>query len=197
VSCGTGVVEAASGCNPATRALLPCRFVVLIATLAFGMITPPYGLVLLMASKFVGVRFSQALRAALPIYVVFFATIAFAIYFPQVVLWLPKHVIPTSVGCFKAPTPRAFCQIISATAMNRAAGKGVTVMDSHQARARAEASFKKEERAREGAKAMMEYEAEVRATQEKTARLRALRLAKEAADKVSSPLKSRANKSVP
>jgi C4-dicarboxylate transporter, DctM subunit len=39
----------------------------------------------------------------LPIYVVFFATIAFAIYFPQVVLWLPKHVIPTSVGCFKAP----------------------------------------------------------------------------------------------
>ena len=79
--------------------------------------------------------------------------------------------------------------------MNRAAGKGVTVMDSDQTRARAEASFKKEERAREGAKAMMEYEAEVRATQEKTARLRALRLAKEAADKVSSPLKSCANKS--
>ena len=58
--------------------------VVLIATLAFGLITPPYGLVLLMASKFVGVRFSKALRAALPIYVVFFATIAFAIYFPKV-----------------------------------------------------------------------------------------------------------------
>src|SRR5262249_22921020 len=77
--------------------------VVLIATLAFGLITPPYGLVLLMASKFVGVRFSQALRAALPIYVVFLVTIAFTIYFPAVVLWLPKHVIPASVGCFKAP----------------------------------------------------------------------------------------------
>ena len=77
--------------------------VVLIETLAFGLITPPYGLVLLMASKFVGVRFSQALRAALPIYVVFFVTIAFTIYFPSVVLWLPKQVIPTSVGCFKAP----------------------------------------------------------------------------------------------
>jgi len=77
--------------------------VVLIATLAFGLITPPYGLVLLMASKFVGVRFSKALRAALPIYVVFFVTIAFTIYFPAVVLWLPKHVIPASVGCFKAP----------------------------------------------------------------------------------------------
>ena len=77
--------------------------VVLIATLAFGLITPPYGLVLLMASKFVGVRFSQALRAALPIYVVFLATIGFAIYFPEVVLWLPKHVIPSSVGCFPNP----------------------------------------------------------------------------------------------
>jgi tripartite ATP-independent transporter DctM subunit len=82
--------------------------VVLIATLAFGLITPPYGLVLLMASKFVGVRFSQALRAALPIYVVFLATIGFAIYFPEVVLWLPKHVIPASVGCFKAPEGPGF-----------------------------------------------------------------------------------------
>jgi len=33
--------------------------VVLITTLAFGLITPPYGLVLLMASKFVDVRFSH------------------------------------------------------------------------------------------------------------------------------------------
>jgi C4-dicarboxylate transporter DctM subunit len=78
--------------------------VVLIATLAFGLITPPYGLVLLMASKFVGVRFSKALRAALPIYVVFLVTIAFAIYFPKAVLWLPKQVIPASVGCFKNPS---------------------------------------------------------------------------------------------
>jgi len=77
--------------------------VVLIATLAFGLITPPYGLVLLMASKLVGVSFAKALRAALPIYVVFLITITFTIYFPSVVLWLPKHVIPESVGCFKSP----------------------------------------------------------------------------------------------
>jgi C4-dicarboxylate transporter DctM subunit len=77
--------------------------VVLITTLAFGLITPPYGLVLLMASKFVNVHFSHALRAACPIYVVFFATIAFTIYFPSIVLWLPKHVLPASVGCFPNP----------------------------------------------------------------------------------------------
>jgi hypothetical protein len=56
--------------------------------------------------------------------------------------------------------------------------------NSNDAKARAEASFKNEERAREGAKAMQEYEAEGRAVLKNTARLRALRLAKEAADKV-------------
>jgi hypothetical protein len=54
---------------------------------------------------------------------------------------------------------------------------------------RAEASFKKEERAREGAKAMKDYEAEGRAVREKTARLKLLRLAKEAAEKKAEPPK--------
>ena len=54
---------------------------------------------------------------------------------------------------------------------------------SNEARARAEASFSKEERAKEGAKAMMEYQANSRMVREKTERLKALRLAKEAADK--------------
>ena len=48
---------------------------------------------------------------------------------------------------------------------------------------RAQASFKKEERAKEGKKGAADYEAEGRAVREKTARLRALRLAKEAAEK--------------
>lgn len=51
------------------------------------------------------------------------------------------------------------------------------------ARARAEATFRKEERAREGAKAMMEYQNNAKAVREKMVRLRALRLAKAAADK--------------
>ena len=56
---------------------------------------------------------------------------------------------------------------------------------SDDARARAEANFKKEARAKEGAKAMMEYQANSRTVREKTERLKALRLAKEAADKES------------
>ncbi|HEX2887868.1 TRAP transporter large permease [Vineibacter terrae] len=77
--------------------------VCIIVTLAFGLITPPYGITLLMASKFTNVRFSTAMFRSLPLYVVFLATIVFCILFPDVVLWLPKTVLPESVGCFKAP----------------------------------------------------------------------------------------------
>ena len=45
---------------------------------------------------------------------------------------------------------------------------------------RIEARFKRDERAQDGAQAMLEYLAEGRAVREKTARLRALRLAAEA-----------------
>jgi C4-dicarboxylate transporter, DctM subunit len=78
--------------------------VVIITTLVFGLITPPYGLSLLVASKFVGVSFARAMRASLPIYIVFIVTIAFTVLFPDIVLYLPKLLLPESVGCFKNPS---------------------------------------------------------------------------------------------
>ncbi|MGE3144328.1 MAG: TRAP transporter large permease [Pseudorhodoplanes sp.] len=78
--------------------------VVIITTLAFGLITPPYGLCLLMASKFVGVKFSRAMLASFPIYVIFLAAITFCIFLPEAVLWLPRHLLPQSVGCFANPS---------------------------------------------------------------------------------------------
>jgi hypothetical protein len=57
---------------------------------------------------------------------------------------------------------------------------GVYIVNSEQARQLAEKRFKHEEQARDGRNALAEYEALARATREKTARLRALRLAKEA-----------------
>jgi len=55
--------------------------------------------------------------------------------------------------------------------------------NSKEARDRAEARFtSKEQRARDGARAMAEYEAAAVALRKKTARLKALRLAKEAAE---------------
>jgi hypothetical protein len=56
-------------------------------------------------------------------------------------------------------------------------------MNSDKARKWAEACFKKEERDRDGAKAVLEYRAEGHAVREKTERLKVLRLDKEAAEK--------------
>ncbi|MGH3147616.1 MAG: TRAP transporter large permease [Rubrobacter sp.] len=66
--------------------------VVAIVTLAFGLITPPYGLSLLLAAIFAEVPFSRALVKALPIYVVFFVVISMIVLLPDLVLWLPRRL---------------------------------------------------------------------------------------------------------
>ena len=53
-------------------------------------------------------------------------------------------------------------------------------MNTDEARRRAEALFKKEQQSREAQQVMAEYQAELQATREKTERLRALRLARDA-----------------
>ena len=60
-------------------------------------------------------------------------------------------------------------------------------MNADEAHRRAEALFKKEQQLREGQQAMAEYQAELRAMREKTARLRALRLACDAANQKTPP----------
>ncbi len=74
--------------------------VLIIVSLAFGLITPPYGLILLLASTLAGVPFIRALRQSVPLYAIFFLVITLIILFPNIVLWLPRVVIPQSVGCF-------------------------------------------------------------------------------------------------
>ena len=56
------------------------------------------------------------------------------------------------------------------------------VMTSDQARQRAEKSFRQDERTRDARNAMVEYETQAIAIRKKTAHLKALRLAKEAAE---------------
>ncbi len=58
------------------------------------------------------------------------------------------------------------------------------------ARVRAEASFKKEERAKDGALAMTEYVTQGRVARERMEQLKALRLAKEAAEKAAAETKA-------
>jgi C4-dicarboxylate transporter, DctM subunit len=75
--------------------------VCIIVTLAFGLITPPFGLILLLSSSLQGVAWPRALLASLPLYIIFFIVIALIIVFPNLVLWLPRILFPQSIGCFQ------------------------------------------------------------------------------------------------
>jgi len=82
--------------------------VIAIVTLAFGLITPPYGLSLLLAANFAEVPFSRALWRAIPIYVVFLVVILLMVIFPDITLFLPRYFLPQSVGCFPNPRGEGF-----------------------------------------------------------------------------------------
>jgi tripartite ATP-independent transporter DctM subunit len=78
--------------------------VLIIVSLAFGLITPPYGLILLLSSTLAGVSFAKALRQSVPLYGVYFIVITLIILFPKMVLFLPRLILPQSVGCFANPS---------------------------------------------------------------------------------------------
>lgn len=63
--------------------------VVAVMSLAFGLITPPYGLCLLLASKIGRIPVVRAIKPLLPFAAVILGTLTITILFPQVVLWLP------------------------------------------------------------------------------------------------------------
>ena len=63
---------------------------------------------------------------------------------------------------------------------------------SDEALCRAQALFRKEQQAREGQQAMAEYQAKMEAIREKTARLRALRLVRDAAKRPAASTKGAA-----
>lgn len=63
--------------------------VVAVLALAFGLITPPYGLCLLLAAKIGKIPVTRAIVPMLPFAGVIIGTMVLCILFPQLVLWLP------------------------------------------------------------------------------------------------------------
>lgn len=82
--------------------------VVVIVTLALGLITPPYGLSLLLASSFAKVPFFAGVKKAIPIYGVFVLIIILLVLLPDTALWLPRQIVPEATGCFPAPGGEGF-----------------------------------------------------------------------------------------
>lgn len=83
-----GEVGAAGGIDPYHMGI------VVVLTLAIGLITPPYGLCLLIASDLGRIPVTSAIRALMPFYLISLAVLAVAVFLPDIVLWIPRVSLP-------------------------------------------------------------------------------------------------------
>jgi tripartite ATP-independent transporter DctM subunit len=65
-----------------------------IVSLAFGLVTPPYGLCLMIACHVAGIRMIDALRDTFLMLIPMFAVLVLVILWPDLVLFLPRMVSP-------------------------------------------------------------------------------------------------------
>ena len=79
-----GEIAAAGGIDPYHMGL------VVVLTLAIGLITPPYGLCLLIAQDLGGISTGAAVRALVPFYAISLGVVAMAVFMPDIMLWIPR-----------------------------------------------------------------------------------------------------------
>lgn len=84
-----GEVGAAAGIDPYHMGI------VVVLTLAIGLITPPYGLCLLIASDLGKISVTAALRALVPFFVISVGVLAVAVMLPDLILWIPRETMAT------------------------------------------------------------------------------------------------------
>ncbi|MGH8668216.1 MAG: TRAP transporter large permease subunit [Burkholderiales bacterium] len=73
----------------------PIHFAMIgIVSLAFGLVTPPYGLCLLISAHVAGIRLVDALKDVLIMLIPMFLVLALVIMWPDLVLFLPKLFPP-------------------------------------------------------------------------------------------------------
>lgn len=73
----------------------PIHFAIIgVVSLAFGLVTPPYGLCLLITCALGEIKVSQALKYVAIILVPMLVMLVFIIIFPGIVMWLPEWLMP-------------------------------------------------------------------------------------------------------
>jgi tripartite ATP-independent transporter DctM subunit len=83
-------VATAVGLHPVVFAIIG------IISLAFGLVTPPYGLCLLISAAIGGKNVTQVMRDVVIILFPMLIILLLVIIFPEIVLWLPKELMPNS-----------------------------------------------------------------------------------------------------
>jgi tripartite ATP-independent transporter DctM subunit len=86
---------------PVTQAvgMHPIHFAIIgVISLAFGLVTPPYGLCLLISCAIGKISVREALRDVAIILAPMLAILALVIFFPSISLWLPRLLMPQFVN---------------------------------------------------------------------------------------------------
>lgn len=68
--------------------------IVVVLTLAIGLITPPYGLCLMIASDLAKIPMLKAMKSMIPFYIISFIVVLVAAFFPDIMLFIPRLVMP-------------------------------------------------------------------------------------------------------
>jgi len=89
---GTVLMPVAAGAD-----IHPVVFAIIgIISLAFGLVTPPYGLCLLISAAIGEVNVIQVLRDVVIILLPMLVILLLVILFPELALWLPKKLMPAA-----------------------------------------------------------------------------------------------------
>ncbi|MFC0560383.1 TRAP transporter large permease [Halalkalibacter alkalisediminis] len=66
-----------------------------IMTLAIGLVTPPYGLCLLLAAKIGDISIEKSFKAVIPFIAVILVVLIFVAFFPNIAFYIPKLISPS------------------------------------------------------------------------------------------------------
>lgn len=67
---------------------------IVVMTLAIGLVTPPYGLCLLLAAKIGNLSIERSLSAVIPYILIVLAVLIFVAFFPDIAFFVPKLINP-------------------------------------------------------------------------------------------------------
>ncbi len=77
----------------------PIHFAIIgVISIAYGLVTPPYGLCLMIACTVGGIKIRDAIRDTLILFIPMLLVLAVVILFPDLMLWLPRLLMPTLVN---------------------------------------------------------------------------------------------------
>jgi tripartite ATP-independent transporter DctM subunit len=76
----------------------PIHFAIIgVISIAYGLVTPPYGLCLMIACTVGGIKIKDAIKDTLILFIPMLLVLAFVIMVPDAMLWLPRKLMPTLI----------------------------------------------------------------------------------------------------